>query len=36
MEEEKITLDREAFRVLASDTRVSILKSLGRMHDIIM
>lgn len=30
MEEEKITLDREAFKVLASDTRVSILKSLHR------
>ena len=30
MEEERITLDREAFRALASDTRVSILKSLGR------
>ncbi len=28
--EEKITLDRDVFRVLASDTRVNILKSLDR------
>lgn len=28
--EEKITLDRESFKSLASDTRVSILKSLDR------
>jgi DNA-binding transcriptional ArsR family regulator len=30
--EEKITLDRKAFKALASDTRVSILKSLKRQR----
>lgn len=30
MEEEKITLDRKAFKSLASDTRIGILKSLDR------
>ncbi len=30
MEEEKITLDRETFKTLASDTRISILKSLDQ------
>lgn len=33
--EDKITLDREAFRTLASKTRVSILKSLGRRRKIL-
>jgi DNA-binding transcriptional ArsR family regulator len=35
MEDEKITLDRESFRALASDTRVSILKSLGRRRKML-
>lgn len=30
MEEEKITLDRETFKTLASDTRINILKSLDQ------
>jgi DNA-binding transcriptional ArsR family regulator len=30
--DEKIVLDREAFKVLASDTRVGILKSLARQR----
>ncbi len=35
MEEEKITLDRESFRALASDTRVAILKSLGKRRKML-
>lgn len=35
MEDEKITLDRESFRALASDTRVSIIKSLGRRRKML-
>lgn len=35
MEEEKITLDRESFRALASDTRVEIIKSLGRRRKML-
>ncbi len=35
MEEEKITLDKQAFKALASDTRVSILKSLGRRRKML-
>ena len=35
MEDEKITLDRESFRALASDTRVSILKSLDRRRKML-
>jgi DNA-binding transcriptional ArsR family regulator len=35
MEDEKITLDRESFRALASDTRISILKSLGRRRKML-
>jgi DNA-binding transcriptional ArsR family regulator len=35
MEEDKITLDRESFKALASDTRVSILKSLGRRRKML-
>jgi DNA-binding transcriptional ArsR family regulator len=33
--EEKITLDRESFRTLASKTRVGILKSLGRRRKML-
>ena len=33
--EDKITLDRESFRTLASDTRVSILKSLDRRRKML-
>lgn len=35
MDDEKITLDRESFRALASDTRVSILKSLDRRRKML-
>jgi DNA-binding transcriptional ArsR family regulator len=35
MDEEKITLDRDSFRALASDTRVAILKSLGRRRKML-
>ena len=35
MPEEKITLDREAFRSLASDTRISILKSLDQRRKML-
>jgi DNA-binding transcriptional ArsR family regulator len=35
MPEEKITLDREAFKSLASDTRVSILKSLNSRRKML-
>jgi DNA-binding transcriptional ArsR family regulator len=35
MAEDKITLDRKAFRSLASDTRISILKSLGRRRKML-
>ncbi len=33
--EDKITLDRESFRTLASKTRVQILKSLGRRRKML-
>jgi DNA-binding transcriptional ArsR family regulator len=33
--EDKITLDRESFRTLASKTRVDILKSLGRRRKML-
>jgi len=33
--EEKITLDRETFKTLASDTRVGILKSLARRRKML-
>jgi DNA-binding transcriptional ArsR family regulator len=33
--EDKITLDREAFKTLASKTRVDILKSLGRRRKML-
>ena len=33
--EDKITLDREAFRVLASDTRITILKSLDQRRKML-
>jgi DNA-binding transcriptional ArsR family regulator len=35
MAEEKITLDREAFRSLASGTRISILKSLDQRRKML-
>ncbi len=35
IEEDKITLDREAFKALASDTRVSIIKSLGKRRKML-
>ena len=35
MEEEKITLDKESFKALASDTRVAILKSLGKRRKML-
>ncbi len=35
MEDEKITLDRESFKALASDTRVSILKSLDERRKML-
>ena len=35
MEEDKITLDRGAFKALASDTRVQILKSLDRRRKML-
>ena len=35
MKEEKITLDREAFKTLASKTRVDILKSLDRRRKML-
>jgi DNA-binding transcriptional ArsR family regulator len=35
MEDEKITLDRDSFKALASDTRVAILKSLGRQRKML-
>ena len=35
MAEEKITLDREAFKSLASDTRVSLLKSLDQRRKML-
>ncbi|MBU0899041.1 MAG: metalloregulator ArsR/SmtB family transcription factor [Nanoarchaeota archaeon] len=34
-EDEKITLDKKAFKVLASDTRVNILKSLGQQRKML-
>ncbi len=33
--EDKITLDRESFRTLASKTRVDILKSLDRRRKML-
>jgi DNA-binding transcriptional ArsR family regulator len=35
MKEEKVTLDREAFKTLASKTRVDILKSLDRRRKML-
>ena len=35
MEDEKITLDRDSFRALASDTRVAILKSLDKRRKML-
>lgn len=35
MPEEKITLDREAFKTLASDTRIAILKSLDARRKML-
>jgi DNA-binding transcriptional ArsR family regulator len=35
MEDEKITLDRESFRALSSDTRVAIMKSLDRRRKML-
>ncbi len=33
--EDRITLDRKAFKVLASDTRIRILKSLGKRRKML-
>ncbi len=35
MEEDKITLDKDSFRALSSDTRVAILKSLDRRRKML-